>query len=90
MSNDKLYDSGTEQTPPHHRPEHTDRYSATRDGFLTTSWNVVAAGVTLKESQRRSGKRPAGSCPTALGGQIPQHPVFVPARQKPTPSPSRQ
>ena len=92
MSNDKLHDFAIEQSPSHHLPERTCKHPANRDGLRTSSRADMAADVSftqLTHVKSRGGKRLAGSCPTALGGQIPQHPVFVPAGQKPPPSPSR-
>ena len=93
MSNDKFPASVTDQSHSGLQLGRTDKHTAIRDGFLTTSRSGEAAIVSFDAfaiEKTRSGKRVRGSLPTARGGRIPQQAVFVPAGQKAIPSPSRR
>jgi len=93
MLSNKFSDSVTDQSHSRLRLGHTDKHTAIRDGFLTTSRSGEAAIVSFDAfaiEKTRSGKRVRGSLPRALGGRIPQQPVFVPAGQKAIPSPARR
>jgi hypothetical protein len=90
MLSDKFSDSVTNQSHSGHQLGRAEKRTAIRDGFLAPSRTGVAAIVVFDAftiEKARSGKRVRESLPTALGGRIPQQPVFVPAVQKPTPSP---
>ena len=90
MLGDKFSDSVTNQSHSGRQLGRVEKRTAIRDGFLATSRTGVAAIVVSDAftiEKDRSGKRVRESLPTALGGRIPQQPVFVPAVQKLTPSP---
>ena len=90
MFGDKFSDSVTNQAHSGRQLGRVEKRTAIRDGFLATSRTGVAAIVVSDAftiEKDRSGKRVRKSLPTALGGRIPQQPVFVPAVQKLTPSP---
>ena len=90
MLGDKFSDSVTNQSHSGRQLGRVEKRTAIRDGFLATSRTDVAPVVVFDAfavEKPRSGKRVRESLPTALGGRIPQQPVFVPAVQKPTPSP---
>jgi len=92
MANDKLYDSVTDHSHSLDRPVNLERSTAVSDGVLTTSRSGMAEVISLtnfKDTKDSGGKRVSGSLPTALCGRIPQHPIFVPAGQRPTSSSSR-
>ena len=93
MLSNKFSDFVTNQSHSGHQLGRVGKPTAIRDGFLATSRTDVAAIVVfdaLTIEKPRCGKRVRRSLPTALGGRIPQQPVFVPAAQKPTPSPARR
>lgn len=85
MSIEKISTPLADQTRLNHQSEANNIGSAAHDGSRASFRGGLAEVVSL----HRNGKRIGGSLPTALGGRIPQHPVFVPAGQKLTSSERR-
>jgi len=93
MSNDKLHDFVSDQAHSHHQPGNVERSTEGSDGTLTVSRSAMAKVLSFDkftDTKRRGGKRAGGLLPTALGGRVPQHPVFVPAGHSLTSSSSRR
>ncbi len=89
MSNDKLHDSTSDPSDSHHQPGNLGNSTEGSDFTLSVSESAMANDLNkLPDTKRRGDRRVGGFLPTALGGRIPQHPVFVPAGQKLTSSSS--
>jgi hypothetical protein len=93
MSNATLYDSDAAPSRSHYQADNMQRSTAVRDGALAVPRNARAEDLSVEnhtETSLRNYRKGVASCPRALGGRIPQHPIFVPAGQKPTSSSSRR